>query len=276
MLRQTSGLGAPRYYSANGEDYLLWRFFGARPHGRFLDIGAFDGVHFSNTYSFEREGWTGACVEPQPAFFSDLVRNRPRSVCLQAACVAERGQREAVLFCEELGLLSTTRMTPDYNLFVGERYRKRGLVFSGFREMRVPALTVDEVIERHLPRNASLDLVSIDVEGAELDVLRGFDVGRHRPEVLVVESNHPEQAARIIEFLETAHRYLYAGTLIENVFFVRTPAEAEKLRSIRIECVIEPQTHPLGERFTPEPYRLGMDLGRDRIHKLRRTRPAKP
>jgi FkbM family methyltransferase len=276
MSPSAPGSVGSKYYSANGEDCLLWLFFGPRPHGRYLDVGAFDGIHFSNTYSFELGGWTGVCVEPHPTFYPALVRNRPGAVCLRAACVADRRQRDVILFNEELGLLSTTRKTPGYDRFVSDRYEKRGLAFRGFREERVPAVTVDDIIERHLPGGAPLEIVSIDVEGAEMEVLRGFDVSRHGPEVLIVESNLPDQTALIIAHLEAAHRYFYAGTLVENLFFARTEADAARLRSIRVRCAIEPQTHPLGERFTPEPYLTGKALGRERPLRLRRVMPAPP
>jgi FkbM family methyltransferase len=244
-----------KYYSANGEDFLLWQFFDFAAKGAFLDIGAFDGIHFSNTYSFEQSGWRGVCVEPNPEIFPYLLRNRSHSTCLHAACVSDKKKAETTFFCEELGLLSTTNKAPGYGEFVRERYEKRGLAFSGFRTTTVPAITMDEIIVRHFIGNARMDFVSIDVEGAEMDVLQGFDARRHQPGAIVIESNHPEQSERIVAYMEDAHRYHFAGKLVENLFFVKTRADVEKLRAIRIHCTIEAQMHPLGERYTAEPYR---------------------
>jgi FkbM family methyltransferase len=258
-----------KYYSANGEDDLLWHFFDFKKNGTYLDVGAFDGVHFSNTYSFEIEGWQGVCVEPNPTFFSYLKQNRPAARCLQAACVSDMNKNEATIYCEELGLLSTTRKAPGYENFVMERYKKRGLVFSGFKTATVPAITVDEILLRYFPGNINVDLVSIDVEGAEMDVLRGFDVKRHKPGIIVIESNHPEQSEEMVEYLAARHEYRYAGTLVENLFFVKTKAEVAKIRAIHIDCAIEAQMHPLGARFTPEPYRKEKLINRKVTHKLK-------
>lgn len=40
---------------------------GDRP-GYFVEVGTFDGVHLSNSYSFELGGWNGLCVEASPRF----------------------------------------------------------------------------------------------------------------------------------------------------------------------------------------------------------------
>src|SRR5258705_7614869 len=80
------------YFSQQGEDALLDRFFQQQPTGFFVDVGAFDGLHLSNTYIFEQRGWRGLCIEPTPMFFEMCVRNRPRSLCINVACVgSERG-----------------------------------------------------------------------------------------------------------------------------------------------------------------------------------------
>jgi len=256
-----------KYYSANGEDCLLWHFFDFADKGLFLDVGAFDGIHFSNTYSFEIQGWKGVCVEPHPKIFPYLFKNRPGSVCLHAACAPDMSARETTIFCEELGLLSTTRKAAGYENFVKDRYKKRGLTFSGFKTATVPAITIDEIVQQRFPAGARIDLVSIDVEGAEMDVLKGFDVKRHKPGIIVIESNHPEQSEEMVEYLASQHDYLYAGTLVENLFFVRTKADVAKIRAIRIDCTIEPQRHPLGKRFTAEPYRKEKIISRNVTYK---------
>jgi len=258
-----------KYYSANGEDFLLWQFFNFKQDGFYIDVGAFDGIHFSNTYSFEIQGWKGACVEPNPVFFPYLVKNRPASTCLQAACVSDMEKGQTTIFCEELGLLSSTNMTDDYEKFVKERFQKRGLVFDGFKQVTVPVITIDEAIARYLPDKTHIDLVSIDVEGAEIDVLKGFDARRHCPEIIVVESNNPTCTEEIVKYLETTHHYLYAGKLIENLFFARTKADVEKIRAIQVDCTIEPQVHPLGERFITEMYMNGRIISKEKNFRLK-------
>jgi len=73
-----------RYYAKYGEDFVLWSFFNSQKHGFFVDIGAFDGVYLSNTYSFELRGWEGICVEANPEYTRLLNKNRlPVSTSIQ-------------------------------------------------------------------------------------------------------------------------------------------------------------------------------------------------
>jgi len=59
---------AVEFYSQNGEDFLLWSLFKGRKSGFYIDIGAFDGIHLSNSYYFEKNGWDGVCVEAHPEY----------------------------------------------------------------------------------------------------------------------------------------------------------------------------------------------------------------
>jgi len=75
-LGARSSLWSP-YFSQNGQDeFFLEELFVGQDSGFFVDIGANDGVTFSNTYALERKGWRGLCVEPHPDVFEQLRRNR--------------------------------------------------------------------------------------------------------------------------------------------------------------------------------------------------------
>ncbi len=95
-----------KYFSQFGEDYLLWKIFNQKPSGFFVEVGGLDGIRFSNTYSFELEGWNGVCIEPHPDYFPLLKINRPQSHCIEAAVGKCNGFIE--LFAEPRGEFSTT------------------------------------------------------------------------------------------------------------------------------------------------------------------------
>jgi len=241
-----------RYYSQNGEDFLLWRLFGPRNTGLYVDVGAFDGVHLSNTFSFDQEGWSGICVEPHPFYFQLCKRARPRAVCINVACVAEERVRSVEFYTEKMGLLSGVR--GDRADEVDARYTGRGLEFEGFTKIMVPASTLNDILEQHVPKDAEIDFMSIDVEGTEDEVLHGLDLSRFRPRVLVVEANS-ETARNVLDrHIVEVNGYAEAGRLVENIFYVRDPRDARTLRSITVDCRIEKSIHPLGEKYTPKPY----------------------
>jgi hypothetical protein len=59
--------------SQNREDDYILAYFGDFV-GRFLDVGAMDGITISNTYALAQKGWKGVCVEPDPQALEGLQR----------------------------------------------------------------------------------------------------------------------------------------------------------------------------------------------------------
>lgn len=233
--------GSEKFFSQLGEDCLLAIFFDFKKHGCFIDVGAFDGIYLSNTFAFERLGWSGFCVEAMPEYFDLCVKNRPGSTCFHAACLAaERGQVE--FRAEAGGLFSGLAADESFTASV---YRGQHVPFDGFRTIRVPSASLDGLLAG---RTAQIDFVSIDVEGAELEVLNGFDLDRHKPRILVIEANKPEERQALDVHLD-ARGYRLARSLAWNHFYVRSAEDMEKLRAIAFAAKLERPAHPLGRLY---------------------------
>jgi FkbM family methyltransferase len=226
------------YFSQLGEDCLLDRFFEFKETGYFVDVGAFDGVHLSNTYAFERRGWSGLCVEAAPLYHARCAENRPRSRCCNVACTAvEKGLVEFQF--ERSGLFSG--IGADIKA-VADVYSRALLPFDGFDTVRVPSATLNGLLAG---TDVSIDFVSIDVEGTEIDVLSGFDLAHYRPRVLVIEANRAEEKQALVEHL-AARGYMLARSLAWNHFFVADKEDARRLRGITVSAQLQQTTHPLG------------------------------
>jgi FkbM family methyltransferase len=238
-----------RYFSQLGEDCLLAQFFGFKVQGHFVDVGAFDGVYLSNTYAFELLGWTGACIEAAPEYYELCVENRPRSVCHHAACLAaDEGSVE--LLAESGGLFSGVQVDPNH---VAGIYRNYGVPFDGFYKVSVPSRTLNTLLGDPV---SDIDFVSIDVEGAELQVLQGFDLRRYEPRILVIEANS-DTARHALEDYLSVHGYALARSMYWNHFFVRSEEDSQSLQSITVSTTIERPAHPLGRAYN----RVGEPLG---------------
>jgi FkbM family methyltransferase len=157
------------------ESDLVWQFFDRRRDGFFLDIGANDPKDSSQTWLLEQQGWRGLLVEPQATLCERLRRERPRSRVFQAACGAPGHPPQLALHIAEEH--SKSSLIPNA-VDVDTRYARTEMV---------PVLTVDEVLRQ--AGDARPDFVSIDVEGAQLDVLRGFSLEQHPPSLLLVEDH---------------------------------------------------------------------------------------
>ncbi len=82
------------YYSQHGQDkYLVEEVFNYKENGFFLEIGAHDGISFSNTYCLEKDfHWRGICVEPIPELFEKLKNNR-QCICENVCIDVVRGKK---------------------------------------------------------------------------------------------------------------------------------------------------------------------------------------
>jgi FkbM family methyltransferase len=173
---------APR---SNYEDELVWQFFDRRTEGVFVDVGANDPKVGSQSWFLEQQGWSGLLVEPQAALCERLRQGRPRSRVFQVACGAPGHPAELLLHIAERDSKSSL---------------VKNLVEPGTTYVRtepVKIMTLDAVLqEGGKPR---VDFVSIDVEGTQLDVLRGFSLSRHRPALLLIEDHlHHLQVHRYV------------------------------------------------------------------------------
>jgi FkbM family methyltransferase len=244
-----------RFYSQYGEDFLLWEFFDYKKTGFFIDVGAFDGIHLSNTYSFELKGWEGICVEPQPSFFDLCKVNRLGSLCINAACTGREDIPDINFEADTLGLFSSIKLDKNAPNIVGH-YGLLGLKEIEHNNITVKALTLNSILLENLKNNLEIDFVSIDVEGFEIDVLRGFDLIIYRPRILLIETNTENVKKEINSYLDE-FGYRFARQVGVNSFYVCNDDDLRKLRGISLNCVIEKQTHPRGIKYTIEEFANG-------------------
>jgi FkbM family methyltransferase len=166
------------------EERLKAEFFGALPHGFFVEVGANEPQHGSQSWQFEQAGWTGILVEPQPEL-AERLRQTRRARVVAAACSSPGN----------VGAMMTLYLSGPHSSLKPE-LAVAGVVPEATIE--VPTRTLDDILaEAHAP--APLDFVSIDVETHELDVLRGFDIARWCPRLILIEDHVTSLAT---------HRYL--------------------------------------------------------------------
>ena len=122
-----------------------------------MDVGAYDGVHLSNTYFFELLGWRGICIEPHAKLFPKLKENRPNSICLNMA-VWDKNLDSLPFYATQLGSWSVAREENSEAL-----PRKRDYYVD---VQQVSSKTLDTILVEH---NAPIEfeILSIDVEGTE-------------------------------------------------------------------------------------------------------------
>lgn len=184
----------PLMTSQYGEDVLLWKFFHGKRDGFYIEVGAYDGVGFSNTYFFEAIGWSGILIEPTPEFYDRCVVSRPYSRILNVVIGDGVTPEMRFSIAEGSSGIGTLSYAGDNSAQLERIKREGGTVTT----TRIPAYSLNEILKAH---QGPIDFISIDVEGSEMDVLRGFDLGKFRPRVLVIEDNSNGADARAREWL---------------------------------------------------------------------------
>jgi FkbM family methyltransferase len=162
-------------YSQNFEDVILYRALKGVDKGFYIDVGAWDPVVDSVTKAFYDRGWRGINIEPVRAFYEKLLADRPEDVNLMVAVGSRNG---LVRFFEVVNTgLSTT------NEELAKRYMQEGYEV---RELLVPCMRLADICKDYGVQE--VHFLKIDVEGAEKEVLEGFDFSRIRPWIVIVEA----------------------------------------------------------------------------------------
>ncbi|MEI7728456.1 MAG: FkbM family methyltransferase [Verrucomicrobiota bacterium] len=152
---------------------MIWEFFGKKQDGFFVEIGANDPFEFSQTWFFERQGWSGLLVEPLSARAQLLREKRPRSRVFQVALGAP----------EDCGPM--TIGIPANDMFAALRPREKAP--TAVRQETVEVTTFDKILAQ--AGSPKIDFLSIDVEGMELEVLRGFSLEKVHPSLMLIEDH---------------------------------------------------------------------------------------
>jgi FkbM family methyltransferase len=235
-------------YSQHADDYLAWQILGKRTVGFVVEIGAFDGIHLSNSYALENLGWKSLCIEANPKLFAPLKSNRPRSSCISCAVVDSEDLTEVEFMIEEIGVLSGVSIDI---ADVKNRYKRRGLEFKRPDKIKVRALTLNNILYSEGIVPSQIDLISIDVEGYELNVLRGLNIDYYNPGLFIVEANTEEQANELLSYFKHFQQYLYLGSNRQNMFFVlKNRINGRILRNLDFSRFLTAkQYHPFDQKF---------------------------
>lgn len=148
--------------------------------GFYIDVGAWSPDIDSVTRMFSEMGWYGVNIEPNPAFYAQLKRRRPRDVNLQVAVGANVGSSRIHLF-HDTGLSTLDDTIANEHCAAGRT--------DTIQEVTVT--TLNAVWREHISADQPVHFLKVDVEGLEREVLRGNDWTINRPWIVIVEATLP-------------------------------------------------------------------------------------
>ncbi len=181
--------------------------------GRYVVIGSGHPVRGSNTYSLYRQGWSGLLVDPLRTNIELSRKVRRRDTCVEALCTYS--DQPAVTFWEYTPYEYSTAL-PDQ---VAELAR-RGHTASNSYDLR--SYSLETLVTAHGMLDARL--LSIDVEGMDLEVLQGNSWQDFRPEIIIIEEweSPPSRSTPIRQFLSDHDYNFVAFNRASSVFLSQT------------------------------------------------------
>lgn len=206
------------YFAQNGQDYFLDNYvFEGKTNGYFVDIGTFEPIFDNATYFFEKNrGWRGVAIEPQKAHVAAWKNNRATPI-VNAAASIENGTSQFVVVTHPTvmnynawsGLETTLANEKIEQLPVGA---ERNLI-------ETATVSVSHVLQEQGVKR--VDFLSIDVEGHELEVLKGIDFDTYDIKCIVIENDILPEGDPIIQKYILDKGYRYVARLTSDDVFIK-------------------------------------------------------
>lgn len=164
-------------YGASGEDVLIGRYFKNKTNGFYVDVGALHPINGSMTYNLSKMGWKGINLDmmQENLMLFNLFRKKDINVC--TAISSSKGEIEAYLFESGSGLNTNS-------IEWANKWKKK--LDKDFVVRKVKKEKLNNILKR-FNVNKAFELLNIDVEGHELEVLKGMNFKLYRPKLITIE-----------------------------------------------------------------------------------------
>ncbi len=201
------------YFSQEGEDIVLERFFTGKEKGFYVDIGAHHPTRFSNTYKSYLKGWRGINIDATPGSMKPFELMRPGDINLEVGISTGSGEIEYYIMNE-----------PALNTFSKQRvdFLIADTPYVLVKSVVVKTKTLAQVLDEYLPANQPIDFLTIDAEGLDFEILQSNDWRKYRPSIVLTEewsgSLEGLSDSKLYKLLNPLGYELYAKT-VSTVFF---------------------------------------------------------
>ena len=199
-----------------GNDILVInKIYPNKRGGYFIELGAHNGVHLSNTLLLEKKyGWNGICIEPHPKLYEELQKNRN---CETSNDLAFSVEGETVNFSLSDVFSGITDHIDKYD------FAKKG------EQIVLTTTTLTDILDKHVAPSY-IEYMSLDTEGTELEILRGLDMTKYKIGFMSVEHNFIEpRRTEIRKYLFSKGYSLYNSVKHDDNFILNNDSRIKKL-----------------------------------------------
>jgi FkbM family methyltransferase len=183
----------------NQDKLLEQKLFKGYKNGVYVDVGAHDGISINNTLYFEKKNnWTGINIEPIKKVFDKLVINRPNNINLNCAVCNNDGETEFLCNTGYTEMISGIKNTFDPRHL--QRLQKENEQMGSTTELiNVNTKKLETIFNEH--DISHVNYLSIDVEGAEFEVIKSINFDKVFIDIIGFENNYDDASSPIVEYL---------------------------------------------------------------------------
>ena len=164
-----------KYYSFSGIDVVLENIFRNKKNGFYIDVGCQHPIKNNNTYLLNQKGWKGINIDLDKDNIDLFNISRPDDVNVNVAISNKIDEVDLFFYHKKSPINTINKQISDYQKAKVNQVKK------------IKTDTLNNIISTSKYSNLKFDLLSIDVEGHELQVLQGLDFNLYSPDVIVVE-----------------------------------------------------------------------------------------
>jgi hypothetical protein len=164
-------------YAQLGQDIFVCNVLNWKTHGYFVEVGVGNGKLISNTYLMEKKlKWTGLLCEPNSDNIYSIMAERDAALEI---CPIYKDTGSKVVFHndeirEHSGIQSSFNETRDDR--------------KAYKLEEMTTISLNDCLNKHKSPK-SIDYISIDTEGTELDIISTFDFAKYDVKIWSIEHN---------------------------------------------------------------------------------------
>ena len=205
------------FHSQDGQDmYLEHNIFKGYKNGIYVDVGAHDGVSINNTLYFEKNNnWTGVNIEPIKKVFDKLVINRPNNINLNCAVCNNDGETEFLCNTGYTEMISGIKNNFDPR-HLQRLERENNAMGSTTEVIKINTKKLQTIFDEN--NISHVNYLSIDVEGAEFEVIKSINFDKVFIDVIGFENNYNDTSIPIVQYLEEKNFIVFHKSL--DIFMI--------------------------------------------------------
>ncbi len=173
------------YYSFGGVDIIVEYIFKNKNNGIYIDVGCQHPIQNNNTYKLNLKGWSGINIDLDKKNIDHFDYSRTNDFNVCEAISSDFSEKELFFYHDKSPINTLEKKVRDHR---SKKEKQKKII---------KTVTLDSVIEKSPFKDSKFNFLSIDVEGHEIEVLKGFNLEKYAPDVIAVE--HLDLSTKMLE-----------------------------------------------------------------------------